>query len=65
MPNDDLVLNKARQQKIASAVSTTTTTTTTTPMPVTLKTPKHSKSFSTGHIDRTGLEVVELNLIGK
>jgi hypothetical protein len=65
MPNDDLVLNQARQQKVVAALSTpatpATTTTTTTPnliKPVVV--PKHPKSFSTGNIDQTGLEVVQI-----
>ncbi len=69
MPNDDLVLNQARQQKVVAALSTTPTTTTTAAptfsKPVVV--PRHPKSFSTGNIDQTGLEVVqiEFNFDGK
>ena len=73
MPNDDLVLNQARQQKVVAALSTTTpatTTTSTTPATTVSKpvvVPRHPKSYSTGNIDQTGLEVVqiEFNFEGK
>jgi hypothetical protein len=70
MPNDDLVLNQARQQKVVAALSTTSTTATTTAAPTVSKpvvVPRHPKSFSTGNIDQTGLEVVqiEFNFDGK
>ena len=75
VPNDDLVLNKARQQKVAASTLTTLSTTAPTTTSTTSTTttgnksvnivPRHPKSFSTGHIDQTGLEVFEVNIDGE
>jgi hypothetical protein len=73
VPNDDLVLNKARQQKVAASTLTTLSTTAPTTTSTTTTTgnksvnivPRHPKSFSTGHIDQTGLEVFEVNIDGE
>jgi len=67
MPNDDLVLNQARQQKVVAALSTTATTTAAPTVSKPVVVPRHPKSFSTGNIDQTGLEVVqiEFNFDGK
>jgi hypothetical protein len=48
-----------------TAPTTTTTTTSTTGNKSVNIAPRHPKSFSTGHIDQTGLEVFEVNIDGE
>jgi hypothetical protein len=50
---------------LSTTAPTTTSTTSATGNKSVNTVPRHPKSFSTGHIDQTGLEVFEVNIDGE